>query len=107
MLKDVQFGVQDYKDYIPCGNELLYLDPPYANTKQYANALAFDYDAFWERVRNWSKDNYVLISEECAPDDFIVLWEKGVTRCINAANKMGKIERLFTYKEGKYAERCM
>lgn len=102
-LKDVHFAVLDYKDYEPKGDELLYLDPPYANTKQYANAMAFDYDLFWEKVRNWSKDNYVLISEESAPEDFKILWEKGVTRSINAVNKMSKTERLYTYEKGKYA----
>lgn len=59
-------------------NNVIYCDPPYANTKQFANSQNFNYDEFWETMRQWSKNNYVLISELEAPDDFICIWQKDV-----------------------------
>ena len=85
-------------DYIDCEYEgaLIYCDPPYAGTKQYANATAFDYDLFWDTMRRWSKNNIVLISEEHAPDDFICIWQQPVSRTIKANDKSYSVEKLFT-----------
>ena len=76
---------------------MVYCDPPYKGTKQYANATEFDYDLFWETMRKWSKNNIVIISEENAPDDFMCIWEKPVSRSIKAADKSKSIEKLFVY----------
>lgn len=50
---------------------------------------------FWEFIRNLSKDNIVLVSEETAPEDFTVVWEKTVLRSINASAKSNSVEKLF------------
>ena len=85
-------------DYIDCEykNALIYCDPPYNGTKQYANATNFDYELFWNTMRLWSKNNIVLISEENAPDDFVCIWEKSVNRSINVNDKKYSTEKLFT-----------
>ena len=49
-------------------------------------------------MREWSKDNIVLISEENAPDDFECIWEQEVSRSLNVANKTKVTEKLFEYK---------
>lgn len=83
---------------------MIYCDPPYANTKKFANAIDFDYNVFWNKMREWSKDCFVLVSELSAPDDFICVWEKSVSRSIKSTDKSRATEKLFTYKYGKYAE---
>jgi DNA adenine methylase len=79
---------------------VIYCDPPYANTKQYgyANQEKMDYDHFWNWVRELSKDNYVFVSEQSAPDDFEIIWEQEVTRTTNKENNFKAVEKLFRYK---------
>lgn len=96
-LKNILFDCCDYKSRNPkkC---LIYCDPPYANTKQYKNATRFDYDEFWQTMREWSKDNIVLISEQNAPDDFECIWQQEVSRSIKATDKSKATEKLFILK---------
>lgn len=96
-LQDVEFAVADYRSLTP-DNQLIYCDPPYANTKQYAVDKNFDTSEFWDTVRKWSKNNIVLVSEENGPDDFDIIWEQEVTRTVNAAHKSQKTEKLFIHK---------
>lgn len=95
-LTDIKFESCDYLELHP-NNTLVYCDPPYKGTKQFANAVRFDYDLFWETMRKWSKNNIVIVSEEHAPDDFTCIWEQSVSRSINANNKSKSIEKLFIY----------
>lgn len=48
-------------------------------------------------MREWSKNNIVLISEENAPDDFDILWEQEVSRTIRAQEKSKATEKLFIH----------
>lgn len=93
----IDFSVLDYKVWNP-QNAIIYCDPPYANTKQYANATDFDYEEFWQIIRKWSDNNIVLISEQNAPEDFECIWEQEVSRSIKAADKSKSTEKLFRYK---------
>ena len=95
-LQKIVFTAYDYKRIVPV-NCLIYSDPPYANTKQYANATTFDYDDFWDTMRTWSQTNIVLISEQYAPGDFKCIWEQEVSRSIKAADKSKSVEKLFIY----------
>lgn len=98
-LKDIEFECRDYTYYndAKLSDFVIYVDPPYQNTKKYANAVDFDYDKFWQAMRDWSKDNIVLISEESAPDDFECIWEQDVSRSIKASDKSKSTEKLFKY----------
>ena len=77
-LKDIVFKCQNYWE-LPedTKNCVIYLDPPYQGTKQYtyANVSKMDYDYFWNWVRDISKNNFVFVSEQNAPEDFICIWE--------------------------------
>ena len=79
---------------------VIYCDPPYAGTKQYATSKDFDHDDFWNTMREWSKDNVVFISEEHAPDDFICVWEQEITRTQDNAKRTKAVEKLFKYGGG-------
>ena len=99
-LPNAEFTCLDYRDVeIPNGS-IVYADPPYANTTTY-QGQKFDSEAFWEYMRQISKNNQVFISEQTAPDDFECIWEKPFTRTLdrNKDNQFKVVEKLFTYKK--------
>lgn len=99
LIQDIHFCCLDYKKLSPAGC-LLYCDPPYAGTTQYTATGDFDFKAFWNTMRIWSKTNLVFISEYNAPEDFICVWSKETKLDIqNKRNeKELRIEKLFQYK---------
>lgn len=99
-LKNISFITTDYIDITPNGS-VIYCDPPYANTKKFANAQDFNYEEFWDIMRKWSKNNIVIVSEQKAPEDWKVIWEKSVSRSIKAAGKTVSTEKLFIIKDEK------
>lgn len=96
-IASVDFGVKDYTEYNPLGC-LIYCDPPYSGTKQYKNAMNFDYELFWDTVRKWSRNNIVIVSELTAPNDFTCFWKKNVSRTMKSTdNTMRALEKMFIY----------
>ena len=80
-------------------NMLIYIDPPYKDTKQY-NKQKFDTEKFWNLVREMSKRCIVIVSEYEAPNDFITIWEKDLLQSINLAmNRQKSTEKLFVIKD--------
>jgi Site-specific DNA methylase len=72
-IADVTFTCCDYRAHDP-HSMLIYCDPPYIGTAGYKAVGGFDHDAFWQTMREWSKDNTVCISEYVAPPDFTAIW---------------------------------
>lgn len=103
-LLDVRFGECDYREIWMTHNTMVYCDPPYKNTKQYSNSKNFNHEEYWDIVRKWSEGSFVISSELTAPEDFVCIWEKSVSRSIKSKDKSRATEKLFTYKYGKYAE---
>lgn len=99
-LKDITFKAQNYWELESIKGAVIYLDPPYQGTKfyGYSNQPKMDYEHFWNWVRELSKDNYVFVSEQSAPDDFEIIWEQEVTRTTNKENNFKAVEKLFKYK---------
>jgi len=100
-LSSVEFKCQPYWEWLP-ENKLIYCDPPYALTTTYKDASGFDYQRFWDVVREWSNYNIVVVSEYQAPQDFVVVADKTThtdMRCRSGAQEP-RIERLFMYGEG-------
>lgn len=95
-LYGVEFRHQDLFDYEAEG-ELIYIDPPYANTTKYS--VKFDYENFWDKVRELSLNNDVYVSEYTAPDDFECVWSK--QKRMGLRTKKGgqeiRIEKLFKH----------
>lgn len=111
-INDVEFQCLSYDSLKP-NNSLIYCDPPYGSTKfpiRYRTDTKhydiFDNDKFWSKVREWSKDNYVFISETTAPEDFIPVWQKDVHRSASQSSKTryknesdkNKTEKLYVHK---------
>ncbi|MEF9984192.1 MAG: DNA adenine methylase [Oscillospiraceae bacterium] len=103
--QNIEFSCDDYANFITKENPkgcVIYSDPPYRGTKQFSNSKDFDYEKFWQIMRELSKDNIVLISELNAPKDFECIWSQEVSRSIKSTDKGIATEKLFTYKKGKY-----
>lgn len=96
-LRGVKFAVREYWESNPHGL-VIYADPPYSGTKQYATSKNFDHEKFWETMMEWSKDNIVFISEENAPDDFEIVWQHEVTRTQDNRKRDVAVEKLFKLK---------
>lgn len=95
----IDFMVKDYRDFIPKGC-VIYCDPPYEETKDYISAKDFNRPEFWQTMREWSRENVVLISELQAPEDFITVWEREVDRSMKAKEHFRATEKLFVYRGG-------
>lgn len=98
-IQDVMFQHKDYREHDP-HNLLVYCDPPYSNTTGYDGCDAFNSDQFWEVMRNWSRDNVVVISEYSAPNDFECVLEipTKTDMRIKGGSKEPRVERLFRHK---------
>ncbi len=85
------FEHRNYRNLKP-SCELIYCDPPYKDTTGYKDS--FDSVKFWEVMREWSKNNTVIISEYRAPSDFksICHFEHFATQGLD---KRPTIEHLF------------
>ena len=102
-LKGIIFNTQYYWELDSnTNNAVIYLDPPYQNTKIYGYKRQgrMNYNHFWNWVRYISKNNYVFVSEQTAPEDFEIIWETKANRLTSKDNKFETYERLFVYKSG-------
>ena len=96
--QDVQIvaSADDYCNYVYQDGDVVYCDPPYANTSKYT--VDFDNEGFWQwcRTRNFP----VYISEYRAPEDFISVWSKEKRRLFSRSNlSANTIEHLFLHKK--------
>lgn len=97
-LIDIEFICEDI-NYIHPSNSIIYIDPPYKNTKKYDINLSFDYELFWDSVRRLSKKNIVFISEQTAPNDFKSIWNLvAIRNCFGSQIKKAN-ECLWVYKD--------
>lgn len=99
-LQNIEFYVANYENLpMNLSGNLIYCDPPYQGTKQYTYATVskMNYQFFWNWVRELSKNNIVIVSEQQAPDDFTCIWYKKATRTMNKENDFKTVEKLFRY----------
>lgn len=95
-ISTAEFHNKSYDEFTP-KDQIIYIDPPYENTTEYDGVDAFDHVKFWNVVREWSKENTVLVSEYSAPDDFECVWQKkGKTQM--AVNQIDVTEMIFKLK---------
>lgn len=90
------------KDDFIAKNALIYCDPPYAGTTQYDYYNnKFDHDVFWERCRDLSKQNIVLVSEYAAPSDFVEVARFNTKTDLLDKDKkhIERLEKLFVHEE--------
>ena len=92
-LRDVRFLSGSYDEMTDQIPELrqhqpmcIYADPPYKHSVKKIGSrttTSFDFDKFWNWVRNMSAQHLVIVSEREAPPDFIKIWSKPRTLRMN------------------------
>ena len=99
-IQGFEFLCMDYREVPLPDGCVVYCDPPYDGTKEYAG-IKFDSNAFWDYMREISQNHLVFISELNAPDDFIPIWEKKVTRTldVNKNNMFKSTEKIFVFNK--------
>ena len=101
LIGGVEFICADYAWFEPQPGDLIYADPPYKNTKKYLYSINFDYDRFWNQMKEWSKKDGVdvFVSEYEAPEEFEAVWEKKRNNAMSLRNTKLITEKLFKIKE--------
>ena len=107
-IQDVKFINDDYLtlNETKLHNCVIYCDPPYEGTLKYSTG-GFEYDVFWQWVRDVSKNNYVFISEYNAPEDFRDIWSKECKTLLDSNKNTNdiantRVEKLFIHNNGLY-----
>lgn len=78
-MNNVYFTHCKYSEVSPTKGDVVYCDPPYANTTGYKDK--FNSEEFWATVNDWSdKGVNVFVSEYTAPSNWIPVWEKSYNR---------------------------
>jgi len=95
---DIDFICKDYRNISPQNNSLIYCDIPYKSSSYEMYQEKFNHDEFWERMRDISKNNIVLISEYDAPEDFECIFEKQLTTSFDNKQTKKDTEKLFKMK---------
>lgn len=96
--KHIIFQQGDYKnlvDGISLDNTILYCDSPYKGTKPYAINSKFNYEEYYNWLRETSKKVPIFISEQSLPEDFIPIWEKETKRTAGKDNNFKACEKLY------------
>lgn len=91
----------DYTAFSNVKNAILYLDPPYQNTKN-DYKFELDYQLFYDWCVEMSKRNIVIISSYNIPDPrFKVVWEFKTARGTYAGGVNKRYEKLYMVSEGR------
>lgn len=103
LLSDISFVCEQYQNLLTPPQSIIYCDPPYKGTKQYATICKeFDHPAFWQWCREKAWQGYkVFVSEYNAPYDFTCVWQQEVKSSLSANGKSGgnkkSMEKLFVH----------
>jgi len=100
-LKGIMFYCGDFLSISPQEKSIIYCDPPYKGTKQYATSKDFDYNAYYDKIRELSNMGHkVFCSEYEMPQDFICIWQQELKSSLSANGFAGgnkiSTEKLFT-----------
>lgn len=85
---DYQEIVTEYINNVQNVNTVLYIDPPYKDTKPYAISKNFDYMRLYKWLNEISKIYPIFVSEQFLPKEFdkYKIWEKEVKRTAGTNN---------------------
>lgn len=96
VIPSLEIHNKDYKEFSDIKNSIIYLDPPYKDTKKAYRNNDIDYEEFYRWCKDVSKDNIVLISGYYMPDDFEVVFEFARARStVQSGQHESKYEKLY------------
>lgn len=87
--------------------DVVYCDPPYANTAKYEGLPDMDYDNFWSMVRLRSQKDVVLVSEYSAPSHFVAVWWKDINPGLKNKERAMRRENLYMDPESPHFHRVI
>lgn len=93
--KKIKFSQGSYTDIDIPENALIYCDSPYHNTKEYSISKNFDYNEYYNWLKNKSKTNPIFISEQEMPEEFECIWSLDVIRQTRQDKKFKACEKLY------------
>lgn len=100
-MKNVKFIHRHYALWKVKPGQLIYCDPPYANTLSYSATHTFNSELFWSVMERWSRlGAKVFVSEYIAPKGWKVVAErsrKAMLRVSHNEENETKIERIFQW----------
>lgn len=99
LLTGIEFKCDDYNsNTIVAIADLIYCDPPYANTTKAGSSNSFDTATFWQWAATLSTTKTVLVSEFVAPDDWVCVYEKTISDGLRRKDNSKMVEKLFIHK---------
>ena len=92
----VEFMHRSFTEWEIYEGDVVYADPPYANTTGYATGK-FDHDLFWRTMKEWTDlGAEVYVSEFEAPSGWNIIWEKSRKVTLsNTSSVCTHIDRLY------------
>ena len=96
LLSNVHLSCHNYLETQISTSTVVYCDPPYSGTKEYA--VQFDHYQFWEWCRQASTFAPVLISEYNAPKDFRMVWYQSRKSGMRAGDRTEHTEKLYIHE---------
>ena len=97
---NAQVECADYRAIAPKRGDVVYLDPPYANTEGYAGTSSqFDSEQMWKLAASWHKQGvFVFVSEYKAPSPFVsILDNNRAATLAHQSSALRNKEGLFVY----------
>lgn len=91
----IKFICSDYRTLEIPHNALIYCDSPHKDTKAYGISPKFDYEEYYNWLREKSKTNPIFISEQTMPEDFRSIWYKEAKRTNGLDNNFKACENLY------------
>lgn len=99
-IPSLEISNKDYKEFSKIKDSIIYLDPPYKDTKKVYKHNNLNYEEFYSWCEDMSKDNIVLISGYDMPKDFEVVYEFTKARStMQSGTHKSKYEKLFMVKD--------
>lgn len=93
----INFIYDDYKNVKIPEEAVIYIDPPYKNTKTYGISPKFDYNTLYNWIKEKSKTNVIFISEQNLPEEFneFIVWRNEIRRKVHSEHTTNAIETLW------------
>lgn len=96
-IPSLEISNKDYKEFSDVKDSIIYLDPPYKNTKKAYSHNNLNYEEFFDWCKDIGKENIVLISGYDMPKDFECIFEFTKARStLQGGTHNMKYEKLYT-----------
>lgn len=97
VIPNLEIHNKDYREFSNVKNSIIYLDPPYKDTKKVYKHNNLNYEEFYSWCEDMSKGNIVLISGYDMPKNFECIYEFTKAKStLQGGTHKNKYEKLYT-----------